>query len=90
MGKKYLLDTNICVHLLRGKYHVDASMDKVGFENCYISEITVAELKYGSELGRQKGYHKRDKGMKKWIIVAMLLFLGAIASVILSIIYWNK
>lgn len=32
----------------------------------------------------------KKKSMKKWIIVAMLLFLGAIASVILSIIYWNK
>ena len=67
MGMKYLLDSNICVRLLRGKYHVDASMDKVGFENCYISEITVAELKYGSELGRQKGYHKRDKALDAFL-----------------------
>ena len=67
MGKKYLLDTNICAYLLRGKYHVDVAIDKVGFENCYISEITVAELKYGSELGRQRGYHKRDQRLEDFL-----------------------
>lgn len=50
MAKKYLLDTNICIHLLRGKYNVDSKIDSVGLGNCYISEITVAELKYGAEL----------------------------------------
>lgn len=47
--KKYLLDTNICIFLLRGKYDVDKKIDQVGLENCCISEITVAELKYGAE-----------------------------------------
>lgn len=28
--KKYLLDTNICVFLLRGKYNVDKAIDRVG------------------------------------------------------------
>ncbi len=50
--EKYLLDTNICIFLLRGKYNVDKKMDEVGLENCYISEITVAELKYGAELDK--------------------------------------
>ena len=40
---KYLLDTNICVFCLRGKFDVDAAIDKVGWDNCYISEITVLE-----------------------------------------------
>ena len=48
--KKYLLDTNICIFLLRGKYNVNKKIDTVGLDNCYISEITVAELKYGAEL----------------------------------------
>ena len=39
----YLLDTNICIFLLRGKYYVDKKIDSVGLENCAISEITVAE-----------------------------------------------
>lgn len=54
MKMKYLLDTNICIFLLRGEYNVDKKIDSVGLENCYISEITIAELKYGAELGRRK------------------------------------
>lgn len=43
----YLLDTNICVFLFRGKYGVNAKINEVGIENCCISEVTVAELQYG-------------------------------------------
>ena len=59
--KKYLLDTNICIHWLRNKFDIDKKINEVGFENCCISEITVAELKVGMELGRRKGVkHKQD------------------------------
>lgn len=50
---KYLLDTNICIFFLRGKFNLDKKVNSVGWNNCYISEITVAELKYGAELGRR-------------------------------------
>lgn len=46
---KYLLDTNICVHLLRGKYHLDTKLETVGIKSCAISEITYVELVYGAE-----------------------------------------
>lgn len=46
---KYLLDTNICVFLLRGKYRINDKLNDVGQDNCCISEITIAELKYGAE-----------------------------------------
>lgn len=46
---RYLLDTNICVHFLRGKFSLDQKLDEVGFHNCAISEITLAELIYGAE-----------------------------------------
>ena len=49
MMTKYLLDTNICIFYLRGKYNLDEQLKQVGFENCCISEITLAELKYGAE-----------------------------------------
>lgn len=52
--KRYLLDTNICVFLLRGKYGVDKMINQVGLRNCFVSEITVLELKYGVELSKQK------------------------------------
>ncbi|CAN5420658.1 type II toxin-antitoxin system VapC family toxin [soil metagenome] len=45
----YLLDTNICVFFLRGKMDLDNTMKEKGRENCYISEITVFELRFGAE-----------------------------------------
>jgi len=45
--KKYLLDTNICAYFLNGKFSLEGKIDEVGIENCFISEITIAELKYG-------------------------------------------
>lgn len=46
---KFLLDTSICVFFLRGKYKLDEVIKDKGLENCYISEITVFELRYGAE-----------------------------------------
>jgi tRNA(fMet)-specific endonuclease VapC len=45
----YLLDTNICVFFLRGKYVLDKMFKKVGLKNLFISEVTVLELKFGAE-----------------------------------------
>ena len=45
----YLLDTNICVYFLRGNRRIADQIRNVGWENCYVSEITVAELLYGAE-----------------------------------------
>jgi len=48
---KYLLDTDISVFYLRGKYNINQKLKEiVGYDNCFISEITLAELKYGAEL----------------------------------------
>lgn len=49
MTKKYLLDTNICVFFMRGKFEMNRKIGLVGINNCYLSEITVAELYYGAE-----------------------------------------
>ena len=46
---QYLLDTNICVFFLRGKLNLDTIIKEKGRENCFISEITVVELRYGAE-----------------------------------------
>lgn len=72
MGQ-YLLDTNICVFLLRGQYDVDKKIDEVGLENCHISEITMAELKYGAELGRKKGMKQRAQGLDSFLSSIQIL-----------------
>ena len=47
--KQYLLDTNICVFYLRGKFNIAQKIKDAGSENCFISEITILELEYGIE-----------------------------------------
>ena len=47
--KKYLLDTNICIFFIKGQYSLNKKIEEIGVQNCFISEITVAELKYGIE-----------------------------------------
>ena len=47
--KKYLLDTNICIYFLKGLFNLDKEIEKAGLSNCYVSEITIAELKFGAE-----------------------------------------
>lgn len=51
--KKYLLDTNICIYFLKGQFNLHQKIEAVGIENCFVSEITIAELKYGVENSKQ-------------------------------------
>lgn len=44
---KYLLDTCVCISMFRNEGHVREKLLNVGLDNCYISEITIAELYFG-------------------------------------------
>ena len=46
---RYLLDTSICIFFLRGLLNYTIIIKDIGLDNCYISEITVFELKFGAE-----------------------------------------
>lgn len=46
MGK-YLLDTCVCISMFRNEGNVRETLRRIGTKNCYISEITVAELYFG-------------------------------------------
>jgi tRNA(fMet)-specific endonuclease VapC len=50
----YLLDTNICIHYFKGQFGLSKKIEKIGFENFAISEITLAELYYGAEKSQYK------------------------------------
>ena len=65
--RAYLLDTNICAFYLRGKYNIDKLIDTVGWENCYISEITVLELKIGAELSMQRDGIDRSQQLEEFL-----------------------
>jgi len=66
-----LLDTDICIFFLRGKLNLNEIIRKKGLENCYISEITVFELKYGAENSdNPKKSHKAvDKFVKGLTVI---------------------
>ena len=44
---KYLLDTCVCISMFRNEGNVRDTLRRIGTKNCYISEITVAELYFG-------------------------------------------
>lgn len=69
----YLLDTNVCVFFLRGKYHVDKFIDRVGWVNCYISEITAFELKIGVELSKQRDGIDRTSQLNRFLSAIQIL-----------------
>ncbi|MBN9351509.1 MAG: type II toxin-antitoxin system VapC family toxin [Chitinophagaceae bacterium] len=47
--KKYLIDTNIAIFYMKGKFDLETKFDSVPSENLFISEMTLAELKFGVE-----------------------------------------
>lgn len=55
---KYLLDTDICIFFLQGKYAIKDKIKAVGIVNCCISEITIA--KYGAEKSTNKTKHLEE------------------------------
>lgn len=54
---RYLLDTNVLIAMFRGNRDVRGNILKAGFENCFVSEISIAELFYGAAKGgRRKNF----------------------------------
>ena len=45
----FLLDTNIIVFWLKGRYNIAEKINEIGLEKCFVSEVTVAELRFGVE-----------------------------------------
>lgn len=46
--KKYILDTTVCIALIKGNKKVLDTVYEKGRSNCSVSEITIAELLYGA------------------------------------------
>jgi tRNA(fMet)-specific endonuclease VapC len=45
--KSYLFDTNICIYYIKGSFNLKEKFQTIQKEYRYISEITLAELKFG-------------------------------------------
>ena len=79
--KKYLLDTNICVYFLKGLYNLDKQIEKVETENCFVSEITIAELKFGVENSEHQEKNRKtiDEFVNKFTIIPIFSSLDIYA-----------
>lgn len=62
---QYLLDTNTCIFFLRGKLNLDEIFKEKGRENCFISEITVLELRFGAE--NSENIQKSNKAVDTFV-----------------------
>lgn len=63
---QYLLDTNICIHYLKGDFDLKNRVGQIGPNNCYISEITIAELLFGAENSSPAKYHENVKRVRSF------------------------
>ena len=55
----YLLDTNIVIFYFKGNTNVVNKIKLKGLSNCFISEITIAELKIGAYKSDNFDYHNK-------------------------------
>jgi len=69
--KKYLIDTNICIFYIKGKFGLDKKFSEAGSESYYISEITLAELKFGVENSEKK--EKNQKALDNFLTGVTIL-----------------
>ncbi len=61
----------MCVYFLKGLYNLDEKIEKAETENCFVSEITIAELKFGVENSEEKEKNKKttDEFVSKFTIL---------------------
>lgn len=64
---RYLLDTNVCITVLRGWFNYKEILRNIADNDCYISEITLYELKAGESLARQKQIGFKNQGLDKLV-----------------------
>ena len=60
MKTKYILDSNICIHLLRNRKEIVDAISRVGWDKCCISELTVVELYYGAECSNYPERNRKE------------------------------
>jgi len=78
----YLLDTNIIIFFFKGKYGIGPRMKEIGIKHCFISEITLAELKYGAAYSQnfQKHTNEIHELLKSIQIIPIISSLDSFAA----------
>jgi len=68
---QYLLGTNICIYYIKGLYELKSKFEDVGPENCFISEITLAELKFG--VAKSQAKKKNQQALENFLTGIQIL-----------------
>lgn len=79
--KQYLLDTNICIYLFKGQFNLAEKIDSIGISKCFLSEITIAELKYGAANSQfpDKNNKKIEQLQQNFIVIPIFNSLDVYA-----------
>ena len=48
------------IFFFKSRYNIDVKLEAAGIENCFISEITLAELKYGAYFSQNPQKHTNE------------------------------
>lgn len=67
----YLLDTDMCIFFINGKFGLKEKLQTVGKQRLFISEITIAELKFGAENSQKVEYNR--KIVEKFVKAAQVI-----------------
>ena len=71
--KQYLLDTDICIEIIKQNSRVLDKVEAVGEENCFVTDITIAELFYGAaKSGRSDHFNDVDKILQSFDLKPLL------------------
>ena len=70
---QYLLDTDVCIELIKQNECVLEKVETVGAENCFVTEITIAELFYGAAKSNRLGqFEDVDKILQSFDLKPLL------------------
>ena len=64
---KYLLDTNIIIFWLKDRYGIAQKITEVGAANCFVSEVSMAELRFGVECSAPELLEEKRKRLTSFL-----------------------
>lgn len=70
---QYLLDTDVCIELIKHNERVLDKVESVGADNCFVTDITIAELFYGAaKSGRPEQFDDVDYILQSFDLIPLL------------------
>ena len=76
---QYLLDTNICIHWSKDEFSLRQKIRQAGVANCFLSELTIAELIYGiaKSAPSKQAANRHSLDILQQLFAGRILLVGA-------------